>query len=144
VTGVAARCPFGRPAVSTQAAYLGGGEPFPTTYYLTCPHAVERVSAVESEGGVERWERRAGEDPVLRRSLEAANRRQAELRRPAPRMLDGGASLDLGVGGTAHEGALKCLHAHVAFALAEPGYLLGERIADDAAPLFPKAECCSA
>ena len=58
-------------------------------------------------------------------------------------MLDGGASLGLGVGGTAHEGALKCLHAHVAFALAEPGYLLGERIADEAAPLFPDGACCT-
>jgi hypothetical protein len=144
VTGVAARCPFGRPAVSVQAAYLDGGEPFPTTYYLTCPHAVERVSAVESDGGVERWEVRAAEDPALRRSLHAANRRQAELRQAAPRMLDGGASLALGIGGTAREGSLKCLHAHVAFALAKPGYLLGERIADDAAPLFPEGECCTA
>jgi len=65
------------------------------------------------------------------------------LRQPAGRMLDGGASLGLGIGGTAHEGALKCLHAHVAFALAEPGYLLGERIADEAAPLFPDGACCT-
>jgi len=143
VTGVAARCPFGRPAVTAQAAYLGGGEPFPTTYYLTCPHAVARVSALESDGGVERWEARAAADPVLRRSLCAAARRQASLRRPAERMLDGGASLGLGVGGTAHAGALKCLHAHVAFALAEPGYLLGERIVDEAAPLFPDGACCT-
>ena len=143
VTGVAARCPFGRPAVSRQAAYLEGGEPFPTTYYLTCPHAVAQVSALESGGGVERWEERAASDPVLRRSLRTATRRQASLREPAEVMLDGGASLGLGVGGTAHEGALKCLHAHVAFALAEPGYLLGERIADEAAPLFPDRECCT-
>jgi hypothetical protein len=143
VTGVAARCPFGRPAVTAQAAYLEGGEPFPTTYYLTCPHAVARVSALESDGGVERWEARAAADPVLRRSLCAAARRQASLRRPAERMLDGGAGLGLGVGGTAHAGALKCLHAHVAFALAEPGYLLGERIVDEAAPLFPDGACCT-
>jgi len=143
VTGVAARCPFGRPAVTAQTAYLEGGEPFPTTYYLTCPHAVARVSALESDGGVERWEARAAADPVLRRSLCAAARRQASLRRPAERMLDGGASLGLGVGGTAHAGALKCLHAHVAFALAEPGYLLGERIVDEAAPLFPDGACCT-
>ena len=143
VTGVAARCPFGRPAVTAQVAYLEGGEPFPTTYYLTCPHAVARVSALESDGGVERWEARAAADPVLRRSLCSVALRQASLRQPAERMLDGGASLGLGVGGTAHEGALKCLHAHVAFALAEPGYLLGERIAEEAAPLFPDGACCT-
>ena len=143
VTGVAARCPFGRPAVTAQVAYLESGEPFPTTYYLTCPHAVARVSALESDGGVERWEARAAADPVLRRSLCSVALRQASLRQPAERMLDGGASLGLGVGGTAHVGALKCLHAHVAFALAEPGYLLGERIAKEAAPLFPDGACCT-
>ena len=59
-------------------------------------------------------------------------------------MRDAGASLRLGIGGTAHDGAVKCLHAHVAFALAEPGYALGRRIPDEAAPLFPAGGCCSA
>ena len=57
-------------------------------------------------------------------------------------MLDGGASLGLGVGGTAHAGALKCLHAHVAFALARPGYELGERILDEVDPVWPSV-CCA-
>jgi uncharacterized protein len=35
---VACRCPFDRPAVTEQAPYDLAGEPFPTTYYLTCPH----------------------------------------------------------------------------------------------------------
>ena len=58
-------------------------------------------------------------------------------------MLDGGASLAFGIGGTARDGSVKCLHAHAAFALAEPGYLLGERVLAEAAPLFPKDRCCS-
>jgi hypothetical protein len=38
---------------------------------------------------------------------------------------------------------LKCLHAHVAFALARPGYALGERVLADVDPRWPDA-CCTA
>jgi hypothetical protein len=37
---------------------------------------------------------------------------------------------------------LKCLHAHAAFALARPGYLLGERILAELEPLWPET-CCT-
>jgi hypothetical protein len=43
-------------------------------------------------------------------------------------MVDGGASLTTGVGGVADLLAVKCLHAHVAHALARPGYALGEAV----------------
>ena len=43
-------------------------------------------------------------------------------------MVDGGASLTTGVGGVSDLLAVKCLHAHVAHALARPGYVLGEAI----------------
>ncbi len=43
-------------------------------------------------------------------------------------MVDGGASLATGVGGVSDLLAVKCLHAHVAHALARPGYVLGEAI----------------
>jgi uncharacterized protein len=130
---VVARCPFGRPAVTEQAPFDNSGEPFPTTFWLTCPHLVAAVSRLEAAGGVERWSRTAFGDPELRASLDAAN---AEQRRLRP-------ELDLGVGG-AREGAgsLKCLHAHVAFALARPGYELGERIVAELEPLWPDV-CCT-
>jgi hypothetical protein len=143
VAGVAARCPYGAPAVLEQDSYLPGGEPFPTTYYLTCPHAVAAVSALEHAGGVERFQRLAVEDAVFGRSYRDGAERQRSLRRPAPIMLDGGASLALGIGGTARDGAVKCLHAHAAFALAQPGYLLGDAVLAEAAPVFPAGGCCS-
>ena len=68
---------------------------------------------------------------------------QRELRRPGARMADAGASLALGIAGTSRLGAVKCLHAHAAFALAQPGYALGQRILAEAAPLYPAAECCT-
>ena len=54
---------------------------------------------------------------------------------------DEGASLELGIGGARNPKQLKCLHAHAAFALARPGYELGERILDEIDPLWP-ATCC--
>jgi uncharacterized protein len=131
---VVVRCPFGRPAVTEQAPYDDRGEPFPTTYWLTCPHLVAQVSRVEAVGGVERWTRAAAEDPELRASLERANDEQRRLR----------PELDLGIGGGREgAGSLKCLHAHVAFALAQPGYELGERIVEELEPLWPEV-CCTA
>jgi hypothetical protein len=131
---VVVRCPFGRPAVTEQAPYDDRGEPFPTTYWLTCPHLVAQVSRVEAAGGVERWTRAAVEDPELAASLERANGEQRRLR----------PELDLGIGGArAGAGSLKCLHAHVAFALAQPGYELGERVLAELEPLWPRV-CCTA
>jgi uncharacterized protein len=142
--GVAVRCPYGRPAVIAQPAYLGDGTPFPTTYYLSCPHAVARIDALEAAGGVDRYERLVAGDPGARAEYRAGAARQRELRRPAARMADGGASLELGIAGTSRAGAVKCLHAHAAFALAEPAYALGRRILAEAAPLYPAGECCTA
>lgn len=138
------RCPHGRPAVIAQPAYLDDGSPFPTTYYLSCPHAVARIDALEAAGGVDRFERLVARDGEAMAEYRAGAARQRELRRPAARMADGGASLGLGIAGTSREGAVKCLHAHAAFALAEPGYAFGRRILAEAAPLFSDGECCTA
>lgn len=129
---VAVRCPFGRPAVTEQHPYTPDGEPFPTTFWLTCPFLVTAISRVEAEGGVDRWTRAAADDPVLGESLRAANEEQRRLR----------PEIDAGVGGGTRGGSLKCLHAHAAFALANPGYMLGERILGDVQPLWPE-RCCS-
>ena len=143
---VAARCPFGLPAVTEQAPYTPDGDPFPTTYYLTCPHLVAAVARLEASGGVERWTRAAAEDPELAASLAEATDEQRRIRRELAgeeRGRDGGASLDLGIGGSRSLGSLKCLHAHVAFALARPGYLLGERVLEDVEQPWPSGSCCS-
>jgi uncharacterized protein len=129
---VAVRCPHGFPAVTEQAPYGDDGTPFPTTYYLTCPWLVAGIARVEAGGGVERFSRQAAADPALRASLEQAD---AEQRRLRP-------ELDVGIAGTRSPGKLKCLHAHAAFALARPGYELGERIVEEAGdPWCPDARC---
>ena len=142
---VAARCPFGRPAVTEQLPYDESGEPFPTGYYLTCRALVAAIARLEAAGGVERWSRAATEDPGLAESRDRADEEQRARRRELARGRigrDGGASLELGVGGAGRTGSLKCLHAHAAFALARPGYVLGERIVTELDPLWP-VRCCT-
>jgi hypothetical protein len=132
---VAVRCAHGFPAVTEQSPFTPDGQPFPTTYYLTCPWLVGAISRLEAGGGVARWARAAEADPALAASLRRAD---AEQRRTRP-------ELDVGIGGTRRPGALKCLHAHAAFALARPGYELGERVLAEAGDRWcPDGRCARA
>jgi uncharacterized protein len=129
---VVVRCPFGRPAVTEQAPFDESGAPFPTQFYVTCRYLVAAISRLEADGGVERWTRAATEDAELARSLRDADAEQRSLR----------PELDAGIGGSTRTGSLKCLHAHAAFALARPGYELGERILAELPALWPDS-CCT-
>lgn len=142
---VAVRCPWGQPAVTEQEPYDLGGTPFPTTYYLTCRHLIAAVSRLEARGGVERWSRTVAADAVLSSDLERVTGEQRELRRllAAGRTgRDDGRSLESGIGGSGNPARLKCLHAHVAYALARPGYLLGEAVLDELPERWPRDRCC--
>jgi hypothetical protein len=100
---------------------------------------------VEAAGGVERWTAAARAEPDLAASLAAGDDEQRRLRRElagGETGSDGGASLAYGIGGSRRSGSLKCLHAHAAFALARPGYELGERILAELEPRWPE-RCCS-
>ena len=129
---VAVRCPFGRPAVTEQAPYDESGRPFPTQFYVTCPHLVTGISRVEAGGGVERFTQAARSDAELAASLRRADDEQRRLR----------PELAAGIGGSTRTGSLKCLHAHAAFALARPGYELGDRILAELPALWPES-CCT-
>lgn len=142
---VAARCPFGMPAVTEQEPYDATGAPFPTTYYLTCRHVIAAVSRLEAAGGVERWSAVVAADPELTADLARATMQQQQIRRSLAGSRGGadhGASLDTGIGGSRNPGQLKCLHAHVAYALAQPGYRIGENILAEAVDPWPVDECC--
>jgi hypothetical protein len=119
--------------VTEQRPFDERGRPFPTQFYVTCPHLVAQISRLEAGGGVERWTRAATEDDELERSLEQAHAEQRALRPELPG----------GIGGATRTGSLKCLHAHAAFALARPGYELGSRIFADVIDPWPDDRCCS-
>lgn len=132
---VAARCTHGFPAVTEQAPFGADGEPFPTTFYLTCPWLVSGIARLEAGGGVERFSQAVKSDPGLGRSLAEADEEQRRLR----------PELDVGIAGTRSRENLKCLHAHAAFALARPGYEVGERVLAEAGERWcPDARCARA
>ena len=142
---VAVRCPYGRPAVTEQEPYDHGGDPFPTTYYLTCRHLVAAVSRLEAVGGVERWTAVVADDAALGDELARATSEQVAIRRKlaaGETGADAGDSLSFGIGGSRNPSALKCLHAHVAYALARPGYRIGEAVIAEIPEQWP-ATCCT-
>ena len=138
---VAVRCPFGKPAVTEQHPYAADGQPFPTTYYVTCRHLVAEISRLESDGGVERWTAIAASDKLLQASRAWADAESARIRKELAGTAEGTA-LDTGVGGQSRTGSLKCLHAHAAFALAHPRYELGLRILAELPQPWPD-RCCT-
>ncbi|MFQ5948189.1 MAG: DUF501 domain-containing protein [Acidimicrobiia bacterium] len=135
---VVARCPLGLPVVAKVPPLLDDGTPFPTRYWLTCPLAVRRIGRLESAGGVEVMERRAGDDDTFRAGLERAHARYAaerdrELPAETPYRPQGG------VGG-AH-GGIKCLHAHYADHAAGNDNPVGEMVAPWVEPLDCTIPC---
>ena len=128
---VVARCPFGFPAAVETLPYDADGRPFPTLFYLTCPTLVAAVSRLESGGGVQRLVRApgggagAGASPSWRPRPRRAAAAASSCVATTWCMVDDGASLTTGVGGVGDVRAVKCLHAHVAHALARPAYAFG-------------------
>ena len=113
VAGVSYRCRCGWPAVVATRPRLSDGTPFPTTYYLTCPHAVAACSRMEANGVMTQMSRRLGEDPALAERYAAAHRAYLADRR---RLGDVPEIDGVSAGGMADR--VKCLHALVGHALA--------------------------
>ena len=124
---VVARCTGGHPLVIRNRPLDAHGNPFPTTYWITCPDAVKAVSRVESEG----WIARLGDDPAIAASVAEAHRAYATER---GEMLPGAEEWG-GVGGTRR--GIKCLHAHYAYHLAGGDDVVGRWTAERVEPVHP-------
>ena len=111
MTGVAARCGCGLPAVVETWPRLADGSPFPTLYYLTCPRLASALGQLESSGLMRAMTDRLAGDPDLRARYEGAARDYV-ARRDAREVLPGAPAQ----GGM--PGRVKCLHALVAHSLA--------------------------
>jgi uncharacterized protein len=101
----------GTPLVICNEPLLDDGRPMPTRYWLVGKDLCERVSRLESTGGV-----RQAEAAVDAAALEDAHRRYAAERDAALPLDHPGPRPAGGVGGTRR--GVKCLHAHYAFHLA--------------------------
>ena len=145
LAGVAARCPLGGPSVIAQRPYDEAGEPFPTTFWLSCRVLVRAVGELESSGGIVMLEAELAARPDLRESRREADARVAALRAALDdggARADGGAALATSLEGGALSAPLKCLHAHAAAALASPPYPLGRLVLERAQRATPEV-CCA-
>jgi exopolyphosphatase/guanosine-5'-triphosphate,3'-diphosphate pyrophosphatase len=130
---VVVRCTGGHPLVIRNAPLDAAGDPFPTTYWLTCPEAVTAVSRVESKGCIGRLNDRMRIDAEFREAVEAAHSAYAADRAgdlPA-------AAAWGGVAGTSQ--GIKCLHAHYAYRLAGGDDAVGAWTADHVEPVHAEA-----
>ncbi len=140
LAAVAHRCPCGLPDVVTTSPRLPDGTPFPTLYYLTCPRAVSAVSRLESVGEMASMTQRLGADPALAERYRAAHhdylRRRAELEE-TPEIA--------GVSAGGMPDRVKCLHVHLAHALAVgPGVNpFGDETAEAAGCWWDAGPCVS-
>ena len=136
---VATRCSFGYPTVIATAPRTQSGEPFPTLFYSTCPHLVAAVSTLESGGALEHWRERLACDAALMQRLASADASYRDAR-----AAEGGGSDPtpaVGIGGERDSRGMKCLHAHVAAALAGIADPIGEAALDDVAHECDDARC---
>jgi exopolyphosphatase/guanosine-5'-triphosphate,3'-diphosphate pyrophosphatase len=128
---VVARCTGGHPLVIRNAPLDANGDPFPTTYWLTCPTAVKAVSRLESEGWIARLNERIHDDEAFDRAVERAHMAYAADRAgdlEAARSWGGVAGTRTGV---------KCLHAHYAYRLAGGDDPIGAWTAARVEPIHP-------
>ena len=108
---VAARCPSGHPSVVQTDPRLPDGTPFPTLYYLTCPRLTSLVSTLEGAGLMREMTERLRTDE----ELAAAYLRAHESYLAERDAID---SLGTRVTAGGMPTRVKCLHVHVAHALA--------------------------
>lgn len=111
IRAVAHRCPSGHPSVIQTSPRLDDGTPFPTLYYLTCPRLTSLTSRLEASGLMKEMTERLAEDPELAAAYLAAHRSYLAERNAIESL-----GTDVSAGGM--PGRVKCLHVHVAHALA--------------------------
>ncbi|MGQ0840782.1 DUF501 domain-containing protein [Actinokineospora sp.] len=115
IRAVAARCPSGHPSVIQTSPRLEDGTPFPTLYYLTCAKLASLVSTLETTGLMREMTERLAVDPDLAAQYLAAHKDYLAER-------DAISALGTEVSAGGMPGRVKCLHVHVAHALAKgPG-----------------------
>ncbi|MFE2758213.1 DUF501 domain-containing protein [Actinosynnema sp. NPDC059335] len=135
---VAARCPSGHPAVVQTSPRLEDGTPFPTLYYLTCSRLNSYVSRLEGAGLMKEMTERLAVDEEL-----AARYRRAHELYLAER--DAIEPLGTTVTAGGMPGRVKCLHVHVAHALAVGRGVnpFGDEVLDLLAEWWPSGDCAS-
>lgn len=133
---VAHRCACGLPSVVQTHPRLEDGTPFPTLYYLTCSRLVGLVAQIEASGVMRLMTDRLATDPALAQAYRAAHESYLAER-------DAVESLGTRVSAGGMPDRVKCLHVHVAHALARgPGTNpFGDEILTQLPPWWTPGPC---
>jgi hypothetical protein len=135
---VAHRCPCGNPDVVETSPRLDDGTPFPTTFYLTCPHATAACSRLESAGVMRDMQERLSTDPVLAQHYQQAHEDYLARRESIDHVEE---IAKISAGGMPDR--VKCLHVHLGHALAAgPGVNpFGDEVREAVEPWWTSGPC---
>lgn len=130
---VAARDAAGEPSVVQTNPRLEDGTPFPTLYYLTSPRLTSLCSTLEAEGRMRQMQDRLAEDPELAAAYHRAHESYLAER-------DAIESLGTQVTAGGMPDRVKCLHVHLAHALAKGAGVnpLGDEVLDEITRRWPE------
>lgn len=133
---VAHRCPCGLPTVVQTSPRLADGTPFPTLYYLTCSRLAGLVGRIEASGAMREMTDRLATDPELAAAYRAAHESYLAER-------DAVVPLGTQISAGGMPGRVKCLHVHVAHALARgPGVNpFGDEVLATLSPWWTPGPC---
>ncbi|MGH3972150.1 MAG: DUF501 domain-containing protein [Pseudonocardiaceae bacterium] len=133
---VSHRCPCGLPSVVQTNPRLDDGTPFPTLYYLTCRRLVGLVGRVEASGAMREMTDRLAVDPSLAAAYQSAHESYLADR-------DAIEPLGTAVSAGGMPERVKCLHVHVAHALARgPGVNpFGDQVLGQIGDWWPAGPC---
>jgi hypothetical protein len=124
---VASRCLHRHPAVILTVPYESGGRPTPPLLWLSCPHLSREVGGLESDGTMKRFRQAmdAGRDSASRfmEEEERFSRVQSDIAAICGGALEERMKRRGAAGG--QMGAVKCLHAHLAYRLASGRGIIG-------------------
>ena len=113
VHSIAARCACGEPAVVRTYPRLPHGEPFPTTYYVTCSSLNAAIGRLESSGVMRVMEEQLAADPDLAAAYARAHEHYLQSRAEL-----GEVEEIAGISAGGMPTRVKCLHVLVGHALA--------------------------
>jgi hypothetical protein len=131
-------CRYGFPQVIKNPPVVDG-KPFPTMFWLTCPHLVKKVSRLEEAGMISYFENKLKYDQRFRNRYLKAQQFERMLRKvyipetlpiPIKKKL-----LPAGIGGIENPLGVKCLHLHLASYLGGVPNPIGEEVYKRVLPL---------
>lgn len=132
-------CAYGFPQVIASPSMLEDGARFPNWTYLTCPYLVERAYDAESAGRLEDYRNRAIADERFAASLKGLDDYVRAMRAREGNGVD--VCESVGLAGQANPTAIKCLHAHLGYALAGAPDVIGLELLTEFGPDCTDGRC---